>query len=106
MSADRNSFEISPINGENAAASSFLHLSFHQGTGREAVLERGRFMSIAWNCACGKHLKAPDGSEGKRARCPACGQINQVPTPQLEPVVAEGDSPFDEYALAETPAPR
>jgi RsiW-degrading membrane proteinase PrsW (M82 family) len=64
-------------------------------------------MSIAWNCACGKHLKAPDGSEGKRARCPACGQINLVPTPEPEPepMVADGDSPFDEYDLAETPAP-
>ena len=62
-------------------------------------------MSISWYCACGKSLKAPDGSEGKRARCPACATINQVPHPEPEPVIAQGDDPFDLYALAETPAP-
>jgi len=29
--------------------------------------------SIRILCACGKKLNAPAGSEGKRARCPACG---------------------------------
>ena len=62
-------------------------------------------MSISWHCACGKSLKAPDGSEGKRARCPACGTINQVPRPEPERVIAGGDDPFDLYSLAETPAP-
>jgi RsiW-degrading membrane proteinase PrsW (M82 family) len=73
-------------------------------------------VSISWHCACGKSLKAPDGSEGKRARCPACGAINHVPAPApLEPVVAApqavsedpfaNDDPFDPYQLAEAPAP-
>jgi hypothetical protein len=31
--------------------------------------------SIVVVCACGKKLKAPAGSAGKKARCPACGNI-------------------------------
>jgi RsiW-degrading membrane proteinase PrsW (M82 family)/phage FluMu protein Com len=76
-------------------------------------------MSISWHCACGKTLKAPDGSGGKRARCPACKEINTIPTPAVveerveEPAVAPvasddpwaGDNPFDPYDIAEAPAP-
>ncbi|MDB5323847.1 MAG: hypothetical protein JWN40_5478 [Phycisphaerales bacterium] len=64
-------------------------------------------MSIQWHCACGKNLKAPDGSAGKRARCPACKKINQIPVPAVEPEVdlLAGDDPFDPYELAEAPAP-
>jgi RsiW-degrading membrane proteinase PrsW (M82 family)/phage FluMu protein Com len=74
-------------------------------------------MSISWHCGCGKTLKAPDGSGGKRARCPACKEINTIPTPVVEEPVevaapvasddpwAAGDSPFDPYDLAEAPEP-
>jgi RsiW-degrading membrane proteinase PrsW (M82 family) len=41
--------------------------------------EMGRVVSIRWHCACGKSLKAPDNASGKRARCPACGEVNVVP---------------------------
>jgi RsiW-degrading membrane proteinase PrsW (M82 family) len=58
-------------------------------------------MSIQWQCACGKKLKAPDTAAGKRARCPACQQINTIPTPPAP----EEDNPFDPYDLAEEPPP-
>src|SRR4051812_17716873 len=72
-------------------------------------------MSISWHCSCGKTLKAPEGSGGKRARCPACREINTIPTPAPvaveEPVEAAApgdpwaadDHPFDPYDLAEEP---
>jgi hypothetical protein len=36
-------------------------------------------MSIAFQCGCGKQLKVRDELAGKRARCPACGEIVPVP---------------------------
>jgi RsiW-degrading membrane proteinase PrsW (M82 family) len=58
-------------------------------------------------------LKAPDGSGGKRARCPACKEINTIPKPApVEEAVAPAasgdpwaadDNPFDPYDLAEEP---
>ncbi|HPD14853.1 MAG TPA: hypothetical protein PLE19_07885 [Planctomycetota bacterium] len=37
-------------------------------------------MAIKFQCECGKHLSAKDGSEGKRAKCPACGRLVTVPS--------------------------
>lgn len=52
-------------------------------------------MAIQLECECGRRLKAPDGSEGKRFKCPACGAVLTVP-------VAEDSHTYD---LAEHDAP-
>ncbi|MDB5322470.1 MAG: hypothetical protein JWN40_4101 [Phycisphaerales bacterium] len=79
-------------------------------------------MSIKTPCiSCGRTLSAPDNAAGKRARCPSCGTIQQLPGNQpppesdiLEPEAveepaydappadpfAEDGAPSDEYAVA------
>src|SRR5688572_7061931 len=37
---------------------------------------------ITLACSCGQQLRTDDGLAGKRARCPACGSILDVPAPQ------------------------
>jgi prepilin-type processing-associated H-X9-DG protein len=37
-------------------------------------------MPITFACTCGKELRAPDGFEGRPARCPACGKDVTVPS--------------------------
>src|SRR5260221_9789673 len=37
---------------------------------------------ISVTCDCGKRLKAPASAAGKRARCPACGNVHVLPEPQ------------------------
>ena len=52
-------------------------------------------MAIKFKCACGRVVKAPDGSVGKHGKCPACGAAVTVPeliVPQVveeDPVLAE-----------------
>ena len=42
-------------------------------------------MPISFDCpSCGKKTKAPDEMAGKRARCPLCKEIIQVPEPAYE----------------------
>ena len=37
-------------------------------------------MSIQFSCGeCQKKMKAPDGTEGKKARCPSCSAITRIP---------------------------
>lgn len=44
-------------------------------------------MPITFTCACGKTLRVPDASAGKRAKCPACGAVIDIPAPpEPEPV--------------------
>jgi len=43
-------------------------------------------MPITFGCECGKQLRVPDESAGKRARCPECGEVVSVPAGQFEPV--------------------
>ena len=57
-------------------------------------------MGILVECkSCGKTLTAPDGSEGRRAKCPSCGTVLNIgaakPPPEtLDPVYdAEADEP-------------
>ena len=38
-------------------------------------------MAIDFTCSCGKSLHAPDGTQGRKARCPKCGTIVTVPAP-------------------------
>lgn len=47
-------------------------------------------MSIKFDCpACGKRLTAPDGTTGKKAKCPGCQMSVTVPEPQGEVLEAE-----------------
>ncbi|MCX5659064.1 MAG: hypothetical protein NTW19_04990 [Planctomycetota bacterium] len=36
-------------------------------------------MSISVPCSCGKKLAAPDNLAGKKAKCPGCGKVLQIP---------------------------
>jgi DNA-directed RNA polymerase subunit RPC12/RpoP len=62
---------------------------------------------IRVKCACGEKLSAPAGSEGKKGRCPACGNkilLTATPAPQPQTVAAAAPfpkappSPFDAQA--------
>jgi hypothetical protein len=62
-------------------------------------------VSIRFNCDCGKVLSAPDGSGGRRGKCPACDRIFTVPTP-VQPVPVIPAEPDDLFGFADsTPAP-
>ena len=49
-------------------------------------------MPITFNCACGKTLRVPDASAGRRAKCPSCGAVVSVPHPEPDFEVVE-DAP-------------
>jgi len=69
-----------------------LNTSFHFQIERVA-------MSIKFSCGeCQKKMKAPDGTEGKKARCPACSAITRIPVA----VAAAAAVPVAQIA---TPAP-
>lgn len=53
-------------------------------------------MSLRFACPCGKNVQAPDSMAGKKAKCPACGSVVQVPS--LEPKL---DDLFDAHLLQE-----
>ncbi|MCI0704448.1 MAG: hypothetical protein L0241_25620 [Planctomycetia bacterium] len=38
-------------------------------------------MPITFNCTCGKTLRVPDEHAGRRAKCPACNAIVDIPGP-------------------------
>lgn len=58
-------------------------------------------MAIETICSgCGKTLAVPDEHAGKKARCPACGQIYTIPHASNE-----GDSPFTENRSADSAEP-
>jgi len=40
-------------------------------------------MPITFACSCGKKLRAPDGSSGKKTRCPVCQKVVPIPEPDL-----------------------
>jgi hypothetical protein len=63
-------------------------------------------MAIPVACPCGKQLKARDSMAGKRAKCPSCGRILDVPI--TEDVAAEEflEGSSDESKAAAPPAPR
>ena len=47
-------------------------------------------MPIQVNCSkCGKGLKAPDALAGKKAKCPACGAVVDIPLQEAEVLDAE-----------------
>jgi len=53
---------------------------------------------ISVQCACGKRLKAPPSAVGKKAKCPACGNVLTITAP---PPATEDDSLNALYDLAE-----
>ena len=51
-------------------------------------------MSISFDChSCGRTMRAPDGSEGKRARCPSCQEVVTVPSADEPSYEAEEAAP-------------
>jgi hypothetical protein len=63
-------------------------------------------MSVILSCACGKRLRIPDGSAGKKVRCPGCKQIltatAQTPTEELPEVILLPDpAPVEQEDLPE-----
>jgi hypothetical protein len=51
-------------------------------------------MPITFSCEfCGKQLRAPDGSEGKKTRCPQCGAALAIPGEEVGYEVAEEAPP-------------
>ncbi len=59
-------------------------------------------MAISFTCTCGKVLKARDELAGKKARCPECGAILEIPRPEPAPDIEDVAA----YALQESaPAP-
>ncbi len=64
-------------------------------------------MSIEFACVhCGQKLRVSDDSAGKKAKCPKCSQLNEIPSPSYgdaddlrlmpeEPTAGAGKSPFE-----------
>lgn len=55
-------------------------------------------MPIVTTCACGFRFKAPDKLAGRKARCPKCNQVLQIPALEAEA------APFEEAAAPVEPA--
>src|SRR5690349_8270199 len=68
-------------------------------------------MPIVLDCPCGKQLRVPENSAGRRARCPACGRVQRVPGEKAAASLqaagaARGPSPgASESATLDFPAP-
>jgi predicted RNA-binding Zn-ribbon protein involved in translation (DUF1610 family) len=56
--------------------------------------------------SCGKALSAPESAAGKRAKCPACGEIMIVPAPVLdaEPIDIAAPQPSSPWEPQPSPA--
>ena len=61
-------------------------------------MSSGNTISVV--CDCGKKLKAPAAAAGKRARCPACGEIHVLPKAQ-EPELELVEAPAAREAVAQ-----
>jgi hypothetical protein len=55
-------------------------------------------MPITFNCPCGKTLRVPDSSAGKRAKCPLCSAVVAIPAPEPPP------EPEPVFEIVEEPA--
>jgi len=52
-------------------------------------------MPIEFPCPqCGRTLRTPDGSEGKKAKCPSCETVSEIPA--AAPPAAGGSNPFED----------
>ncbi len=58
-------------------------------------------MAIEFKCVCGKKLALKDEHAGRKAKCPACGEINRVPVALLEVEVLEVEVEFLEEGAAQ-----
>ena len=61
-------------------------------------------MAIKFSCACGCEITVKDEHAGKKGKCPACGQVVQVPRPD-EPQEASAPGPVAGTAPASEPEP-
>lgn len=65
---------------------------------------------LKFACACGKSLTADATAAGKRAKCPNCGQVIQIPQPMQSPIVSDdselGLAPLDDLARRTTTTAR
>ena len=62
---------------------------------------------IKFFCACGKKLSAEVSAAGRKAKCPGCGQVVQVPQPMPAPAGVEPDlglAPIADLPPIEAPA--
>ncbi|HZT80355.1 MAG TPA: hypothetical protein VFA26_09040 [Gemmataceae bacterium] len=66
-------------------------------------------MPIPLQCDCGKCLRARDQDAGKRARCPGCGTVLTIPTPDAivtaPPAAKPGPEEIAEVLPANRPRP-
>src|SRR3954453_22236198 len=61
--------------------------------------------TISVHCECGKKLKAPATAVGRKAKCPACGNVLVItPPPPPEPVEDDGLGALYDLANAEQSA--
>lgn len=64
-------------------------------------------MPIAFDCACGKTLRAPDDAAGKRVKCPACSAVLLLPAPEPKfEVVSDPEPKFEVVSHLEKPGAR
>ena len=56
-------------------------------------LEPGNQMVIKFRCPCGKVLKTPDDTSGKKAQCPNCGRLLRVPGASKPPAEPDAKPP-------------
>src|SRR5687768_5574069 len=61
-------------------------------------------MPIEVSCECGKRLRAPDSSAGRRAKCPGCGRVLQVPAAPGAPAVGVKAAAPQQAPLPPVPA--
>jgi hypothetical protein len=90
---------------------------------RAAEQPKGAAMPIRVTCACGKAYHFKDEFAGRRAKCPACGQVVQIPlfkkvfatapqkpTKHQEPILGEQDKKESvqpaQYGVLGAPKPR
>ena len=64
----------------------------------------GGIMAIVVACGCGKKLKAPEASAGRRVKCPACGAVLTVPQPVVAGAADDGYELMDDLAPPASPA--
>ena len=62
-------------------------------------------MPISVTCPCGKKLNAPDTLAGKRAKCPVCKELVEIPEP-LEVIEDEIEFIDDAEVIDEVPLPK
>lgn len=64
-------------------------------------------MPITLSCSCGKALRVPDSAAGKKAKCPACAAVLEVPAPAPAPPEPEPEPVFEvaEPAVPTGPPP-